>query len=365
MSKLLKLFVVASTLAFVLMLFTVVSFAAQGGTCKVATEVLKLREEPSTSAKVLAKLTEGTQLTILDSKGIWYKVDYKGTIGWVSGEYVSISKEDTLQEGTVTTEVLNVRKEPSTESDKVTKLYKGDTVKLLDYSGSWYKIKTPEGETGWVCDDYIKVGSSSSEKVSVAKVTTEALNIRSGPDTTYDKIAKVYEDEKVIVLKNSGDWSNIETQDGTVGWVASEYISSKRETISRGAFSNLGSSLGQRVVRLAKKYLGYDYVWGAESPKSGFDCSGFVYYVLNHCGIEVKRTSAAELAKKGDYVKRSKLKPGDLVFFSRGSSYIDHVGIYIGDDQFIHAANPSKGVVITDLSEDYYSNSYETARRLL
>ena len=96
--------------------------------------------------------------------------------------------------------------------------------------------------------------------------------------------------------------------------------------------------LRQRVVNYAKKYLGVKYVWGGTSP-NGFDCSGLVQYVYRQFGIKLNRV-AADQAKQGTKVTRAQLRPGDLVFFNTDSrSGIDHVGIYIGNNQFLHAAS--------------------------
>lgn len=115
----------------------------------------------------------------------------------------------------------------------------------------------------------------------------------------------------------------------------------------------------------AKRYLGKRYRYGSSSPSRGFDCSGFVYYLLRTYGILAPRT-ASELYRLGEPVPKSKLRPGDLVFFRntarRGD--ITHVGIYIGDGKFIHASSGRGRVIITSLSDPYYAKRLVGARRL-
>lgn len=124
------------------------------------------------------------------------------------------------------------------------------------------------------------------------------------------------------------------------------------------------SSTGADIVAKAKEYLGYSYVAGGASPDTGFDCSGFTQYIYGEFGIRLNRVANAQ-ADNGTEISKSELQPGDLVLFSYyGSDSIGHSGIYIGDGQFIHAANSNRGVVIDTLESGYYLDNYVTARRV-
>ncbi len=120
---------------------------------------------------------------------------------------------------------------------------------------------------------------------------------------------------------------------------------------------------GELICRFAQRFLGYRYIFGAQDPSYGFDCSGLVYYVYRQFGYKINRGATGQLAN-GRYVKRSELQPGDLVFFGSGS-YAFHVGIYLGDGDFIHAATSRLGVIISNLSESYFNRNYLTARRII
>ena len=135
---------------------------------------------------------------------------------------------------------------------------------------------------------------------------------------------------------------------------------------SSSSSSNSGPSLGEQVAATAKKYIGCAYIFGGTSP-SGFDCSGFVQYIYKLYGYSLYRTADVQL-NNGYSVSRSNLKPGDLVFFANTyntSAAASHVGIYIGNDQFVHAANSSDGVKTSALSESYYATRYVGARRIV
>jgi cell wall-associated NlpC family hydrolase len=126
-----------------------------------------------------------------------------------------------------------------------------------------------------------------------------------------------------------------------------------------------GKSVSMSIVDFAKRLVGVDYVWGGTSPR-GFDCSGFVRYVFENFGVTLNRVSS-EQAKQGSKVSKDDLIPGDIVFFDTngGHNRINHVGMYIGGGKFIQASSEYSSVVISDITDGFYANSYMTARRVL
>ncbi len=120
------------------------------------------------------------------------------------------------------------------------------------------------------------------------------------------------------------------------------------------------------LAKIAKAKLGKRYVWGAVGPAT-FDCSGFTSYVYKKTGVNIPRTSR-EQSKYGKYIQRKSLKPGDLIFFDtsrRKKGIVNHVGIYLGNNKFIHASSAKKSVVVTSLGKSFYSNRYKWARRVI
>ena len=131
---------------------------------------------------------------------------------------------------------------------------------------------------------------------------------------------------------------------------------------SSGNSSNSSSnSIGDKLVSLAKSKLGCKYVWGATGPNQ-FDCSGLTSWCYKQVGISIPRTSL-EQSKGGKAVSKSNLQHGDLLFWKTTSAEVGHVGMYIGNNQFIHAPNKSKPVKCDSLSNSYYSSRFVRARR--
>lgn len=138
---------------------------------------------------------------------------------------------------------------------------------------------------------------------------------------------------------------------------------------SKGSTSSSTSSQSSnekanKAVDLAKGKIGKSYVWGATGPNS-FDCSGLTSWAYKQVGISIPRTSSAQ-STHGKSISKSNLEPGDLVFFStNGTGKVSHVGMYIGNGNMVHAANPSKGVRTDSINSSYYSKSWKGARRVV
>ena len=194
-----------------------------------------------------------------------------------------------------------------------------------------------------------------------ATVTTSVLNVRSGAGTNYSVISKVHKGDTVNIIGSSNGWYKIELSNGKTGWVSSDYVSLGSSDSSSSTTTNKAKA----IVDLATKQIGKPYVWGAEGPSS-FDCSGLTYYVYkNAVGISLPRTST-EQSKTGTTVSRSNLQPGDLIFSStNGTGDVSHVGIYIGNNEMIHAPKPGDVVQKTKINNSYWENAYLWSKRYI
>jgi N-acetylmuramoyl-L-alanine amidase len=195
------------------------------------------------------------------------------------------------------------------------------------------------------------------------------LNLRQSPSTSASILDKLYPGTKISIEDSSSGWYKI-TFNGVSGWVFADYVSTDAPALpatpATSAVSNsVEVSKAQQIADYAQKFIGVRYVYGGESP-NGFDCSGLAQYVFGNFGISLNRTASTQTSH-GSVVERANLQVGDLVFFDTdgGHNSITHVGIYIGNDNFVHAESGGiRAVRISSLSEGYYSRNYMTARRV-
>lgn len=295
-----------------LFIFAGIAYAEGNMVGTVTADVLNVRETPGTSAKILAKVLQNTEVKVTETKDGWHRIVYNEITGWVCGDYLTV-REEAIGEGIIGGSNVNVRNNPDLSSEVIIRLQKNDKVAVFNRKGDWYRIQLAGGQYGWVYKDLISV---KLKEVS-----------RGAEEST----APVVEAPQ-----------------------ANEEPAQQEET-----------STGQKVVEYAKKLLGIKYVYGGSSPKKGFDCSGLTSYVYKQFGVNIERTAAGQ-ANHGTKIEKSALRAGDLVFFTspRSGKSIGHVGIYISDGKFIHASSGSQyKVIISDLTSGSYAKRYVTARR--
>ena len=163
----------------------------------------------------------------------------------------------------------------------------------------------------------------------------------------------------------SNGWMRIQYQ-GHTAYVSGEYLADQNGGSSDGNNSGstvTGSGTAAEIARFVCSFVGYSYVYGGSKPSTGFDCSGLMYYCLRQYGYSMNRTADDQM-DQGTAVSRDELQVGDLVFIGSGSD-ANHVCMYIGDGNFVHASTPSTGVRINSLNETYYTNRYIGARRII
>ena len=354
---------------------------AQGKVIKIASnDVLNVRKSPNgDSSKVTTlKLNQVVTITKKTSNN-WYKISVNNTEGYVNGAYIELVNQNITPQGekATTNNIVNLRDSKSwSTASVILQIPKNATIYILEKGSEWSKINY-NNKTGYIPTNYITSQSNTennptvkppttSDKVGkIGTVNASNLNIRSGAGMSYSVISKVYSGDIILIkeVSSNGDWYKVETTTGVVGWCGSSYIKDIRD----GKLPSYGLSSSEKVnnvLKVAKEQLGKPYVFGSTGPDS-FDCSGLAYYVFkNGAGITLPRNSKDQ-ATVGTYVAKSDLKPGDLVFFNTSGSGISHLGIYIGNNEMIHAPRSGKNVEIVKITDSYWANRYVTARRVI
>jgi len=311
-------------------------------------------------------------------------------------------EEKVMELGNVITKETYAYLLPNFTSVKLVKLEKDKTIKLNTTMANWAKIEV-DGKEAWIPKIFLmkEVDATQPEQTTTDTTTeepvaeqpeaattpapaTENLNksayissnasahLRSGPSTTSESLGKLPKNTKITIISEENGWYKV-SYNGKEGYISSALVTegeppattSTSSASSRGQEEprTLATVNSDNVVQVAQGYLGNKYVSGGTTP-AGFDCSGFTQYVYAQCGKSISRTSYTQ-ANEGTAVSKSDLQPGDLLLFHyNGSSSIGHVGIYVGNGQFIHAANAKRGVVYDTINSGYYATNYAGARRL-
>lgn len=305
-----------------------------------------VRIVPNITSSIIYTATSNTTIELLEQMSGWSYIGVSNICGWVRTEELKeITNEAPIEEkkeenntdqkneiAYVKYDSTNLRKEPSTDSSIIEKLKMNTEVTIIeDVDAIWYKIKVKEN-TGYISKDLLV---KEKQKENQTETSTE--------NTT-----------------TSRDGGTTQREETTV-------TTEKKEEQKKDTNTTTVSNKGNEIVAYAKQYLGYDYVYGGSSPKTGFDCSGFTSYVYKHFGYNLSRSSVGQ-ASNGTKVSKEDLKPGDLVIYKNTSlTKIGHVGIYIGDNKMIHASEPGVGVTITDIDSKAhkYPQRFVMGRRII
>lgn len=254
---------------------------------------------------------------------------------------------------------LNIRKEPNESGKLVGKMSNNTACEIIRLmpDGRWAQIKSGEVE-GYACLDYLLTGvdayKQAKELVSPLAVSkTNGLNVRQEPNVESEVITQVADGEALEVSSVLEDgWVEVLLDDEAV-YVSAEYVEIEESLGTAITMTELLYGEGVSDVRVdlcqyAKQFIGNPYVWGGTSLTKGADCSGFVLSVYKKYGVTLPHHSVAQ-AKCGTSVSMSDIKAGDLVFYGKGKT-INHVAIYIGNGQVVHASNKREGIKISNVN---------------
>ncbi len=266
---------------------------------KVKADALYLRESPG--GEIITTLPQNTMVAVLNNSSSWYKVVANGKEGYVSSEYLtgSLTTDFSLGSAKIVCDTsVNFRSQPNTSSSVLASLRNGTVVSVTGVQGGWFKV-TYNGQKGYVHPDYLS-------------------------------------------------FSNVQGS-GSTGSSGSSSITPPSNSVSYNGSSEKRAA----VLEYAAQFLGTPYVYGGSTP-SGFDCSGFTSYVFKNTVGSIPRVAQAQFDAT-TRVSMDELLPGDLVFFGSSASSISHVGIYVGNNQFIHSPHTGDVVKYDSLTGSYAS----------
>ncbi|WKA57738.1 SH3 domain-containing protein [Planococcus shenhongbingii] len=355
-----------------------------------------VRANAGTNHKVVTLAKKGSTVKATSSKKVgsttWFKITANGKIGWISGALLtkttvaakaSVKSKAPVKASSKATAVSgsykvnynsNVRANAGTGYKIVTSAKKGSTVKATSSkkvgSTTWFKIKA-NGKTGWISGALLtkttaaaKAPVKASSKVTAVSGSYKVnynSNVRANAGTGY-KIVTSAKKGSIVKATSSKKVGNLTwfktTANGKTGWISGALLTkttaAKAATVSKASFSVSPSA----IISTALSLKGIPYRFGGTTT-AGFDCSGFIQYVYKQHGISVSRTTLTQFAET---TKVSSPKPGDLVFFANTyRAGISHVGIYIGNNQFVHSGG-SKAEV-KSLNDVYWGPKFYSFKR--
>lgn len=346
----------------------------------VTADNLNIRSAPTTDdpSNVVAQALVNERYEVVSQPDGWIEIPS----GYISADYAEVKlalnearKMDLKamavnQYGNIViskvTSYLNIRSSPKDEGNAniIGKLPSNAAGEIIDTEDGWYKIKSGN-ITGYVTTDpqYTATGDEARELAMsaaslMAIVNTDKLNVRKEPSTESSIWTQISKEDRYAVIQQMDGWVQIELDAGEEESDAA-YISTRDNNVEvRYAVpeaikfspleeaANQQASLRNKIVNYALQFVGNRYVWGGTSLTNGADCSGFTQSVMRNFGISLPRVSRDQ-ANTGKAIKSSEMRPGDLIFYTNSGGTVNHVAMYIGNGQIVHAASKRSGIRIS------------------
>ncbi|OQA19215.1 MAG: putative peptidoglycan endopeptidase LytE precursor [bacterium ADurb.Bin363] len=353
---------------------------------------VNLRSGPSSNSSIVGSVSSGEKVSVsaYHEDGWAYIQLSSGTQAWIKSAFLTSSPVyPGMKVRYVCGNGVNVREEASLTSSVVTVSNAGDKAFVKTYNTSGWVYVVLEGERkGWINEKFLTDSLNQQNSITVSKIRYiqgNGVNLRKGPGLDNSVITTFKNGVKVDVESYDNKGWILVSADGYKGWVYKGYVgvdilpdemvamtssksysdnySSSSSNISYTTPKNTYSSAsGNGLVDTAYSYMGVPYVWGGTTAY-GFDCSGFAQRVYADNGISILRTADAQFTQ-GISLSREELQPGDLVFFTTYTWGASHVGIYIGNSEFIHASSGAGEVTINSLNDYYYNARFLGGRRI-
>lgn len=290
---------------------------------------VNVRNLPSTDGEIVGKIYDGAVAQVLDVAGEndeWFQITSGNVEGYIKAEFfiygdaaAEVMDEYVTKYALVKADRLNVRKDATTDSDRIGYIDNGEKVKIAEELGEWIKVQYLQEKEGYVAAEYVQV----LEEYTYAKTLEE--------------------ERKEIEAKKA-----LEQRQKVSENLVPELTENVQEPNTNYATN---TELRASIVSYALQYVGNKYVSGGTSLATGTDCSGFTCFVYADFGYSISRTPEGQYSGAGRSIDSGELQQGDIVCYSsNGGKSCTHVAMYIGDGQVVHAANSRKGVITSNVN---------------
>lgn len=404
----LKLLIVAGIVSIMIPATPVCAFEQIFARCS---EYINIRQDATTDSDVIAKIYNNCEATLLEEKGEWIRIKSGNAEGWVKSEYFAFGEEaeqiaaqTAYNVTTVLPEALVVRCAPDENAEEFGMVYANDELEVVEYEGDWMTVAFDDGTYGYVSAYYVSpteayygqaetlqeeedrlnqewldylaeqkaeeerlnrewleyLAQQEAEQKAAEQAWLEAIGAQqeeTEPEYTYETEST----EENYVDESLDNWDESYEESFDDEYIEEDYYEEiyedEYEESYDDSYTDEGyydadedvyygdSSTGQSIVDYACQFVGNPYVWGGTSLTNGADCSGFAQSVFANFGIYLPRTAASQ-SGSGTSVDLSNIQAGDLLFYSGGGG-IDHVSIYMGGGQVVHASNSTDGIIIS------------------
>lgn len=317
---------------------------------------VNIRKKPNEESKVVGKLYSNSAATILKQDKDWYKVKSGSVTGYINAEYlVTGEKVEKLAKtvgeriATVNTTTLKVREKANLKATVTTLIPIDEELEVIKELDKWVKVSVDSDVVGYISKDYVNLRTEFKEAESIKE---EKARLKA------EEAARQQENNSRVSNVTYSTKSSVSNTVKSSARTVTKSASNSIPNTSSSTSSSSTSSSRQAIVNFALKYVGNPYVWGGTSLTNGADCSGFTQAVLRNFGISIPRVSRDQ-AYGGRTVSISNIQPGDLIFYTSGGS-INHVAIYIGGGQVVHASSRKTGIKISNYTyrQPYKAVSY-------
>lgn len=290
-------------------------------------DYVNVRNQPSTEGEIVGKIYDGAVAEILSIAGEnddWYQIVSGNVEGYIKAEFFLRGEEaaDVMDKyvtryAEVRADRLNVRKEPSVDSQRVGYVTQGEKIKVVEVGEEWVQVQYTENIQAYVAAEYVMV----KEEFIYAKTLEEEAREIAEREARQQR-----EQEKIEIIETI-----------SVQLPSTNYTSN--EELRRG------------IVEYAMQFVGNRYINGGRSLAGGTDCSGFTCYIYADFGYSISRIPQGQFTGAGRSIGLDVIQPGDIICYSsNGGRSCTHVGMYIGNGQIVHSANSRKGVIVSDVN---------------